>query len=61
MSLDNLWSSKRRTRRQAKEETEGRKRYFDNRIDADIVLGTWFETTCTGNIDYNGNDLHEEE
>ena len=58
MSLDNLWSHKRRTRGQAKEEQEGRKRYFENKIDGDIVLKTWLELSCTEDT---GDNWHERE
>ena len=59
MSLENLWSNKRKTRRQAKEEQEGRKRYFGSRVDADTVLKTWLEIPCTEKNDHIG-ELHEE-
>jgi hypothetical protein len=55
MSLDTLWSNKRKTRGQAKEESEGRKRYFNNRVDGDVVLKTWLDVTpCTEIIDHTG-------
>ena len=62
LSLDSLWSNKRKTRGQAKEESEGRKRYFNDRVDEDVVLKTWLDiTACTEIIDHTGNDLHKME
>ena len=59
MLLQNLWSNKRKTRGQVKEEREGRKRYFERRVDAETVLKTWLEIACTETNDHIG-ELHEE-
>ncbi len=61
MLLQNLWSNKRKTRGQIKEEQEGRKGYFESRVDANIVLKTWLEVPYTESNDNNGELLHEEE
>jgi len=39
-----LWNNKRKTRKNVKEEQEGKKRYFDARvINYDLVLKTWMD------------------
>jgi hypothetical protein len=54
MSLESLWSNTRKTRRQVKQEQEGRKSWFaDKQLDHDAVLKTWLDISCTqrdGNI-----------
>jgi hypothetical protein len=60
MLLENLWSNKRKTRGKLKEEQEGRKRYFENRVDADTVLKTWLEIPCTEK-NHDRGELHGEE
>ena len=60
MVVENLWSNKRKTRRQVKQEQEGRKRYFENRIDADTVLMTWLEIPSSEENDHIG-ESHEVE
>lgn len=60
MSLDSIWRNKRITRGQAREEREGRKRYFDDRIDAEAVLKTWLDINGMGNETLT-EELHEGE
>jgi hypothetical protein len=58
VSLENLWTNKRTTRRKLKEEKEGRKRYFENRLESESVLKTWLEVTCSK--DDEMEEVHEE-
>jgi hypothetical protein len=46
MSLDKLWSNRRVTRKQVRDEQEGKKRYFDDKVDVEAVLKTWLELPC---------------
>jgi len=58
MSLDNLWTNKRKTRGQLKEEQEGRKSYFDNKIDGHTALKTWLQVSyTTENMDHSEDDI----
>ena len=59
LSLENLWTNKRTTRRKLKEEKEGRKRYFENRLESESVLKTWLEVTCSKEDD-EMKEVHEE-
>lgn len=45
VSLGSRWSNKRITRGKIKDEKEGKKCYFDNRVDTDSVLSTWLDTS----------------
>src|SRR5271170_5639411 len=58
LSLENLWTNKRATRRKLKEEKEGRKQYFQNRLDSESVLKTWLEVTCSKEKD-EMEEVHE--
>ena len=60
LSLENLWTNKRATRRKVKEDKNGRKRYFEHRIESEPVLKTWLEVTCPREEDER-EELHEEE
>jgi hypothetical protein len=55
--LNNIWSNKRITRGLAKEEKEGKRRYFGNRIDENSVLMTWLDISTTGN-DKDTGSMH---
>ena len=59
MSPNGIWSNKRITRGQMKEENEGKKRYFDTRLDAEGVLKTWLEIPGAESTDHKG-DMHDE-
>ena len=47
MLLEPLWTNTRKTRRQMKEEQEGRKRWFEDKVDPESVLKTWVDIPCT--------------
>jgi hypothetical protein len=58
--LDGLWNNIRKTRRQVKEEQEGRKRWFADKLNPEAVLKTWMDISCTQNDGYTGNiDMEE--
>lgn len=51
--------NKRTTRRKLKEEKEGRKRYFENRLESEPVLKTWLDITCSSEED-SMDEVHQE-
>jgi hypothetical protein len=51
ISLQNLWTNKRITRKRTRDEKEGKKAYFDDRIDAEAVLNTWLNIPRPENED----------
>jgi hypothetical protein len=60
MSLDSLWNNIRKTRRQVKEEQEGRKRWFADKLNPEAVLKTGMDISCTESDDYT-RDIDMEE
>jgi len=52
--LENLWTNKRLTRKRVQDELEGKKQWFDKRLDAERILETWLE------IPKGENDQHSE-
>ena len=49
--LESLWTNVRKTRRQVKEVQEGRKKWFDDKIDPEAVLKTWLINDIPGEKD----------
>ena len=60
MLLEHLWKNKRKTRGRSREEKEGNKRYFDDRIDAEAVLKTW-SAISRPDCDNQNEEMHEDE
>jgi hypothetical protein len=48
---ESLWANVRKTRRQVKEVQEGRKKWFDDRVNAEAVLKTWLKVDIPGASD----------
>lgn len=49
--IGNLFTRVRKTRRQVKEEQEGRKKWFNDKVDSEAALKTWLRNDIPGEND----------
>lgn len=49
--IENLFTRVRKTRRQVKEEQEGRKKWFNDKVDSEAALKTWLKNDIPGEND----------